>query len=195
MDVRPDAPGPRKAVEERRGSVDRRVTAKRRERWLPRIAFYSHLWLGVLFTVVLLVIAITGIVLNHKRGLGLMPEVSHEITGDFGGSLAMGDLAMRALTAAGVERSFENIDRMDVRPRTGIIKVRLRDAATTEVTLDVITGDVLHVGERGDVFMEKLHSGEIFGDRWVLLSDAGAIALIILLITGYWLWLKPRWPR
>ena len=87
------------------------------------------------------------------------------------------------------------IDRMDVRPRDNIVKVRLRDAASTEVTLDLSTGAVLDKGRRGDVFLEKLHSGEIFGDGWVLLSDAAAIALTLVLISGYWLWLAPRRPR
>jgi hypothetical protein len=60
------------------------------------------------------------------------------------------------------------------------------------VTVDLNAGTILHVGERNDVFLEKLHSGEIFGDNWVLLSDLGAVALIILILTGYWLWLFPR---
>jgi len=47
----------------------------------------------------------------------------------------------------------------------------------------------------GDVFLEKLHSGEAFGDRWILLSDVAAIALTVLLISGYWLWLVPKWRR
>jgi len=84
---------------------------------------------------------------------------------------------------------------MDVRPRDGLVKVRLRNAASTEVTLDVVTGRALAIDPRGDVFLEKLHSGEIFGSRGVLLSDAGAVALTVLLITGYWLWLRPRWRR
>jgi len=72
----------------------------------------------------------------------------------------------------------------------------MRDASSTEVTVDLASGRVLHVGPRGDVFLEKLHSGEIFGGlRWVLLSDAAAIALVVTLITGYWLWLVPKRPR
>jgi hypothetical protein len=81
---------------------------------------------------------------------------------------------------------------MDVRPRSGIVKVRFRDDAVTEVTVDIGDGRILHVGERNDVFLEKLHSGEIFGDGWVLLSDFGAVALIVMVVTGYWLWLFPR---
>ena len=181
---------------ERRAGTERREIGPRRERWLPRFAFYSHLWIGVLFTVVLLVISVTGILLNHKRGLGLMPEVEHTPTGAFSTALTLGELGARALAEAGDARSAEEgIDRMDVRPRDGLVKVRLRDPSSTEVTLNLADGRVLHMGARGDVFLEKLHSGEIFGSRGVLLSDAGAVALTVLLITGYWLWLRPRWRR
>ena len=162
---------------------------------LSRTAFYVHLWLGVLFTAVLLVLSVTGILLNHKVPLGLMPDVSHEPTAEFADALPLTDLARRALEAAGESGGVASIDRMDVRPRRGLVKVRLRDPESTEVTLDIATGSVLHIGARGDVFLERLHSGEALGEGWVLLSDAGAIALIVLLVSGYWLWLWPRWRR
>jgi hypothetical protein len=173
---------------------------------MTRAAFYAHLWLGVIFTTALLVISVTGILLNHKRGLGLMPDVAHEPERPFTKSLPLARLADIALdtvaraTGAGGDGEAADptaeIDRMDVRPRDGFVKVRVRDAASTEVTLDLASGRVLHIGPRGDVFLEKLHSGEIFGGlSWVLLSDAAAIALVITLITGYWLWLVPKRPR
>jgi len=171
---------------------------------MTRAAFYAHLWLGVIFTTALVVISVTGILLNHKRGLGLLPDIAHEPERPFTESLPLARLADVALDtvsrAAGgdgdaLDPTVE-IDRMDVRPRDGFVKVRMRDASSTEVTVDLASGRVLHVGPRGDVFLEKLHSGEIFGGlRWVLLSDAAAIALVITLITGYWLWLVPKRPR
>ena len=179
--------------------------AKPARRRMSRVAFYTHLWLGVVSTVALVAIAITGILLNHKRGLGLMPDVPNEPSGTFSSTYSLERLAHAALVAApeasrpgwsptdSVDISL--IDRMDVRPRDGLVKVRLRDAASTEVTLDVVSGRVLSLDARGDVFLEKLHSGEIFGSQGILLSDAGAVALTLLLITGYWLWLRPRWRR
>lgn len=175
------------------------MSAAPRQR-LARVAFYSHLWLGVLFTVVLTVISVTGIALNHKRGLGLMPDVASEPTAPFARALPLDSLAAVALAAGGgtsaaVDPERASIDRMDVRPRDGYVKVRLRDAGSTEVTVDLTSGRVLHVGPRGDVFFEKLHSGEVLGDGWVLLSDAAAVALVALLVTGYWLWLAPKRSR
>lgn len=179
------------------------VPARRR---LRRAAFYIHLWFGVLSTVALIGISITGILLNHKRGLGLMPDVAHEPSGPFAGALALEQLAGAALTAApeaarpgwtpGDLVDLSLIDRMDVRPRNGFVKVRLRDKASMEMTVDLASGRVIHVGRRGDVFLEKLHSGEAFGGTsFVLLSDIAAIALVLTLITGYWLWLVPKLSR
>lgn len=180
----PDVHQPRRAVN--RGDP-------RRQR-LTRAAFYVHLWLGVIFTVVLTAISITGVLLNHKRGLGLMPDVPHEPTAQFGAALPLARLAEIGVAAVRPKAPFDLgfIDRMDVRPRDGFVKVRMRDAASTEATVDITSGRVLHVGPRGDVFLEKLHSGEIFASRGVLLSDAGAIILVITLITGIWLWLAPK---
>lgn len=181
----------------REAAPTRRPTPERRKHKLTRGAFYAHLWLGVVFTVVLTAISITGILLNHKRGLGLMPDVAHAPTDSFAAALPLARLAAIALAAVPPRDSLDLafVDRMDVRPRDGFVKVRLRDASSTEVTIDLTTGGILHIGARGDAFLEKLHSGEIFGSRGVLLSDAGAIALVITLITGVWLWLVPKLRR
>ena len=162
-----------------------------RTRAIARWMFHGHLWLGVITTGIVLILSISGILLNHKRPLGLMPDVPHEPTGAFESALTLAALAGAAAEAAPAAAAA-GIDRMDVRPGDGIIKVRFDDDVVTEVTLDINNGEVLHVGERNDVFLEKLHSGEIFGDNWILLSDLAAVALVILVVTGYWLWLFPR---
>lgn len=163
-----------------------------RTRAWARWMFYGHLWLGVLFTGLLLIISLTGVLLNHKRPLGLMPDVPNQPAGAFARALPLAELARRAEAAVGPSIAGEGVDRMDVRPGDGLVKVRFDDRAVHEVTVDVVSGRVLHVGERNDVFLEKLHSGEIFGDDGILLSDAAAIALVVLLVSGYWLWLYPR---
>jgi len=179
--------------------------ALRRNR-LTRAAFYLHLWLGVLVTVGLIAISITGILLNHKRGLGLMPQVPHAPTASFSESISVERMAHAALEAAPPESrggwksgdpvDIALIDRMDLRPRDGVVKVRLRDKASMEMTVDIASGKVLHVGRRGDVFLEKLHSGEAFGGvPFVILSDIAAVGLVLTLITGYWLWLAPKVSR
>ena len=167
---------------------------KTSQRRLARLAFYSHLWVGVLSTVLLLIIGITGILLNHKTSLNLMPDVENTAIDDVRSALPLSAIVDESDTAILAELgAVPEIDRIDVRLRSGLAKVRYRDTANHEVTLDLSTGEILEIGERNDVFLEKLHSGEVFGDGWILLSDAAAMGLILLLISGYWLWLFPRW--
>jgi uncharacterized iron-regulated membrane protein len=154
--------------------------------------FHAHLWLGIATTGIVLVVCLTGILLNHKRALRLMPDVPNESPGTLPQSLPLAELAARAEGAVRADVAASGIDRMDVRPGDGLVKVRFDDRDVHEVTVDLASGRVLHVGLRNDVFLEKLHSGEIFGGQGVLLSDLAAVALAILLISGYWLWLYPR---
>ncbi|HUH12411.1 MAG TPA: PepSY domain-containing protein [Longimicrobiales bacterium] len=166
----------------------RNPIARTTARWM----YHTHLWLGVLLTVAVLLIGITGILLNHKRAFGLMPDPPGPAAPAFDDALPLSELARRAGAAVPAGAREAGIDRMDVRPGDGLVKVRFDDDAVTEATVDLATGEVLHVGRRNDVFLEKLHSGEIFGDGWVLLSDAAAVALMLLLISGYGMWLYPR---
>jgi hypothetical protein len=178
-----------------RDTAPSRPTPRHRSEWSRTTAkwmFHSHLWLGILTTGIVVLVSLTGILLNHKRPLGLMPDVPHEPTGSFESALPLAELARRAEAVVLPAVAAAGVDRMDVRPGRGMIRVRFKDRAVMEVSLDLNTGAVLHVGERNDVFLEKLHSGEIFGDGWVLLSDAAAVALVLLVVSGYWIWLYPR---
>lgn len=155
--------------------------------------FHGHLWLGVLASMAVVLVCVTGILLNHKRALGLMPDVENAGARPLESALSLQELVDRAGRAVALDGADPpTVDRMDVRPDDGLVKVRFDDRVVTEVTLDLATGAVLHVGERNDVFLEKLHSGEIFGDRGIFVSDAAAVLLTLLLLSGYWLWLYPR---
>ena len=161
-------------------------------RTLARWIFHGHLWVGVVVTFLALSISVTGILLNHKRALGFMPETEYSNPDGFAASLSLSELVERSDAAVPAHVAEIGVDRMDVRPGDGIVKVRYDDDEVHEVTVALADGEILAVGLRNDVFLEKLHSGEIFGDAWILLSDFTAVALVLLLLTGAWMWLYPR---
>lgn len=154
--------------------------------------FHSHLWLGIMASAAILVVCATGILLNHKRPLGLMPGVEDPPGTPLADALPLARLV--EIAGAEVEPTVRSagVDRMDVRPEDGLVKVRFDDPGITEVTLALATGEVLLVDARSDVFLERLHSGEIFGEHGILMSDFAAVTLALLLLSGYWLWLYPR---
>ncbi len=91
-------------------------------------------------------------------------------------------------------RSWEDVDRLDVRPGRGIIKVRCRNR--WEVQLDAKDGDVLGSAYRRSDLIESLHDGSWF-HPWAKLGvwlPAGLL-LVGLWGTGLYLWWLPHAVR
>lgn len=79
--------------------------------------------------------------------------------------------------------SWDDIDRLDVRPGKGVIKVQSNNAY--EVQVDARTGEVLQVAYRRSDTIEAIHDGSWFFEGaklWVFLPVA--IVLFLLWISG-----------
>ncbi len=126
-----------------------------------------------------------------------MPDIEHEASGQISQGLPIEEVAMIAIKASGNKDidSVTDIDRIDYRTKNMSAKVRFKDSENTEVIVDSVTGKVLNVGSRTDVFLEKLHSGEIFGDKFILVTDAAAASLVLLTFSGFYIWIWPKWRR
>ena len=86
--------------------------------------------------------------------------------------------------------SWDDIDRLDVRPSKGMVKVRGKNR--WEIQIDAQTGEVLQVAFRRSDLIESIHDGTYFHDSfklWVFLP-AGLI-LAALSITGLYLFCLP----
>lgn len=98
--------------------------------------------------------------------------------------------AAKSAQQAGIQ-SWEDVDRLDVRPSKGMVKVRAKNR--WEVQLDAANGDVLSVNYRRSDLIEQIHDGSFFGDPaklWVFLP--AALILLGLWVSGVYLWLLPH---
>lgn len=87
--------------------------SRNRSRGWARWMFHAHLWLGVVTTGLVLILSATGVLLNHKRPLGLMPDVPNESAGPLPQALPIAELARRAeravapaVAAAGIDTAW-----------------------------------------------------------------------------------------
>ena len=90
--------------------------------------------------------------------------------------------------------TWDDIDRLDVRPGKGMLKVRCNSGI--EVQIDTETGDVLQVARRRSDLIESIHDGSWFHDAaklWLFLPAAAV--LFALWISGVYLWLLPHLVR
>lgn len=158
---------------------------------LNRTTRKVHYWIGIGILVPVLIVVGSGLLLQIKkqwdwvqppeqRGTGTVPEVDLEGILD----------AVRLGTDLGVT-SWDDIDRLDVRPSKGLVKVRLENG--WEVQVDLGTGAVLQQEFRRTDVIEALHDGSWFGGDWTKLGVflPSAIGLFILSLSGLWLFLLP----
>ncbi len=139
----------------------------------------------------MLVVAMTGMLLQVKKqsawvqpeefsGTGTEPAIQLEEILDL----------MRAHPQFDVA-SWADIDRLDVRPGKGVVKVRLHN--DWEVQIDLGTGEVLHTAYRRSDLIESLHDGSWFAGDWTKLGVflPSGVGLFVLLVTGVWLFVLP----
>ena len=153
-----------------------------------------HRWGSILIAIPLAVIVVTGVLLQLKKeSAWIQPTAqegsSRELSISFDRILS----ATRGVPEAGV-KGWDDIDRVDVRPGKGMLKVRCSNR--WEVQLDAKTGDVLQVAYRRSDLIESIHDGSFFHDRvklWVFLPVA--LVLSILWLTGIYLFFLPYYAK
>ncbi len=142
-----------------------------------------HKWASIVIVIPLLVVFTTGILLLTKKefafiqpptakGEGVIPSIS------FDQVLSIANTVERAEIT-----TWKDIDRLDVRPAKGIIKIRGRNRF--EIQIDSQTGDILHVAKRRSDFIESIHDGTFFeknANLWLMLPVA--ITALVISITG-----------
>ena len=88
-------------------------------------------------------------------------------------------------------RSWDDVNRLDVRPGRGMVKVWLNSGL--EVQVDLGTGRVLQTAYRRSDLIESIHDGSFFGGDWTKLGLFLPAGLVLLLLwaSGLWMWWVP----
>lgn len=150
-----------------------------------------HRWGSILTALPLLVVIITGIILQLKKDWSWVQPPTAK-SADPALELSFDEILAAASGVPEVEiSSWDDVDRLDVRPDKGVVKVRANNR--WEVQLDAKSGEVLHLAYRRSDLIESLHDGSWFSDGaklWIFLPTA--VILLGLWITGMYLWLLPH---
>jgi uncharacterized iron-regulated membrane protein len=167
----------------------------------------SHLWFGLVTAIAVIVVSVTGILLNHRERLGLWDRPVHESAGRIEDAKSLRELLVLGITAAHAEGvvardifgnqvdTTRQVARMMYRPGRNQASIRIAEPRHTEAVIDATSGEVLDVAPRDDVRLEHIHSGEVIGQRGVIVSDIAAVVLIVLTLGGVYLWLNRLWRK
>jgi uncharacterized iron-regulated membrane protein len=153
-----------------------------------------HRWGAALVAIPFLVVICTGILLQVKKRLPWV-QPTEQRGGSAPPAVSMDDMLarMKEVPQAGVT-SWADIDRIDVRPSKGLVKVV--STSRWEIQLDAATGAVLQTAYRRSDLIESLHDGSWFHDlakSWIFLPSG--VIVLVLWLTGLYLWLLPYRTR
>ena len=142
-----------------------------------------HLWLSLVIFIPVIIVIASGLLLQVKKEFDWIQPPTQKAQNSRP-TLSSDNVlnAVRQVPQANLN-DWDDIDRLDVRPAKGIIKVRGKNH--WEVQLNAQTGDVLQVAYRRTDTIEAIHDGSWFFDGaklWLFLP--AAILLFVLWVTG-----------
>lgn len=159
-----------------------------------RINRSTHKWGSIIIAIPFLIILVTGILLllkkefefiqpSSEKGIGKQPTISFEQILDAAKSAKQANIT-----------TWQDIDRLDVRPSKGIIKVQAK--SNWEVQIDASTGELLKTAYRRSDIIEQLHDATYWQEQaklWLTLPVA--VTLLVISITGIILFFLPYYRR
>jgi uncharacterized iron-regulated membrane protein len=153
-----------------------------------------HRWGALISAVPLLVVILSGLLLLLKKEVAWIQPPTADGSGN-GLALDFGQILEIARTVPEARiQSWDDIDRLDVRPSKGTVKISAVNR--WEIQVDANTGEVLLVAFRRSDLIESIHDGTFFHERAKLgLFLPSAIVLLGLWLTGIYLFLLPYLTR
>lgn len=149
-----------------------------------------HYWGAIICTLPVLIITVTGLILLLKKELDWVqpPTVKTDSRTPMV-SFSQILEASRQVPEAGIQ-DYSDINRLDVRPGKGIIKVRAKNGWELQVHPE--TAEVLHVAYRRSELLETIHDGSFFHSQAKLgVFLPASVILLALSLTGLYLFFLP----
>jgi uncharacterized iron-regulated membrane protein len=146
-----------------------------------------HHWASFIVAVPLLVMIVSGLLLQMKKQSAWVQPPERRGTGTTP-IIGLDGILASVQTGPGLGvRGWEDVNRLDVRPGKGMVKVWLNSG--WEAQVDLGTGRVLQTAYRRSDLIESIHDGSFFAGDWTKLGlflPAG-LTMLLLWVSGMWM--------
>ena len=153
-----------------------------------------HKWGAAVTAIPLLLIILSGILLQFKKESSWIQPPSQ--TGSSTQPLISFDSLFTRVAELPETQitSWQDIDRIDVRPSRGIMKILTRD--NIEIQMDSATGEILQTATRRSDIIEDIHDGSwFFSGAKLFLFFPIAVIILSLWLSGIFLLIRPWLKR
>lgn len=153
-----------------------------------------HRWGAVAVAVPFVIVIATGLLLQLKKQVAWVQPPEQRGSGEAPAIAFDRLLAVAQSIPEAQVKGWGDIDRIDVRPGKGILKITSN--SRWEIQVDSESGVVLHSAYRRSDLLESLHDGSWFhpiAKLWIFFPSG--IVVFALWLTGLYLWLLPYQTR
>jgi uncharacterized iron-regulated membrane protein len=150
-----------------------------------------HYWASFIIALPLGVMIVTGVLLQMKKQWTWVQPAEQRGSGKVP-TLTLNEILERVKTVPEMNvKGWEDVNRLDVRPSRGMVKVWLMN--NWEVQVDLETGKILQTAYRRSDWIESIHDGSVFAGDWTKLGLflPTGLTLFGLYLTGLWMWWIP----
>lgn len=167
-------------------------------RWVRQI----HLWIGAWGALAAILYGITGLVMNHRFGDGGWPQGTSAETGRSAlqvpaearataEQLSLWLLEARQLDAAIIRKSVAGSQP----EKWNLSGGTAGNSWSVEYVAGSDSAELKQSSHSPLAAFNRLHKGVGGGGWWILLADSFAIGMLLLGISGMWMWARGRGPR
>lgn len=176
-------------------------------RWIRQL----HLWIGAWGALAAILYGFTGLVMNHRFGDGAWPQGDSAERGrvtlavpadarDAPEALAAWLAAEHGLAPQVIRTSKPEGGRVggkavDQPPRWTLGGGTASRSWSLEYVPGNATAELKQTTHSPLAALNRLHKGVGGGAVWILLADSFAIAMLLLGVSGIWMWARGRTPR
>ena len=172
-----------------------------------RVVRQLHLWIGAWGALAAMLYGFSGLVLNHRFGDGAWPQGDSEET-------ARARIEVPAAERASPEKlslwlkANRGLDAQVIRkgppggnagggpaPKWTLSGGSATEAWTVEYTPGQDVAELKQMRHSPLAAVSRLHKGVGGGWAWLLLADSFAIGMLLLGLSGLWMWLRGRGPK
>ena len=148
-----------------------------------------HYWISPIIFIPVVIIFTTGVLLQFKKQSNwIQPNI--EVISDSSPQLLNSYLEVVKNIKEAQINSWDDIERIDIRPSKGIAKIRSKN--NWEIQIDLETIEVYSVNYRRSDIIESIHDGSFFTDYVKFgLFMPSCVLLIVLSFTGIFMFLLP----
>lgn len=185
------------------------ATAPRRNNTTYRWIRQFHLWVGAWGALAAILYGITGLVMNHRFGDGAWPQGDSAEAGKTSLSIPAAARATPEQLSLWL-RDSQHLDAQVIRkggpggnrggdpkqpPKWNLSGGTASNAWSLEYAPGSETAELKRNTHSPLAAFNRLHKGVGGGGWWILLADSFAIGMLLLGLSGIWMWARGRSPK